>query len=98
MEKVTLAEYLLAFAGVALMMVTVVIAVIAIYGYFEIKKQLRDIAQETAQNSINDYLSNNEKNIQKMIIAAVKTQSDKLYNANSTATKSIDKQEEQSNE
>ncbi len=33
-----------------------------------------------------------------MIIEAVKTQSDKLYNANSTATKSIDKQENKSNE
>ncbi len=48
------------------MIVTVVIAVIAIYGYFEIKKQLQDITQETThKNPSMIFISNEEENIKK---------------------------------
>ncbi len=76
-------EVMLAFAGVALMCVTILIAVAAFIGFGLLKKYVYTIAQQnslqTAKSQMENFLADNAGNIKKMIAEEVKKQGNEVF-------------------
>ena len=77
-------EVMLALAGVALMCVTILIAVAAFVGFGILKKYVHTIAQQNAlqnaESQIKNFLADKGGNIKKMIVEEVKKQGNEIFN------------------
>ncbi len=80
MDKMTWIEVMLALAGVALMCVTILIAVAAFVGFGILKKYVHTIAQQNAESQIKNFLADKAGNIKKMIVEEVKKQGNEIFN------------------